>query len=80
MENNDTIDLRKYLSAIKKGWYWYVITFAVFTALAITYHFVRMDQYAVHSSLLIEDDDGESGGAFEEVTLRNSARAVQFLV
>ena len=63
MENNDTIDLRKYLSAIKKGWYWYVITFAVFTALAITYHFVRMDQYAVHSSLLIEDDDGESGGA-----------------
>ena len=53
MENNDTIDLRKYLSAIKKGWYWYVITFAVFTALAITYHFVRMDQYAIHSSLLI---------------------------
>lgn len=61
MENNDTIDLSKYIATIKRHWYWYIISLVAFTALAVTYHFMRMDQYSAHAALLIEDDEGESG-------------------
>ena len=63
MEENDSIDLRKYISAMRKRWYWYLIAFIVMMALGITYHFIHMDVYRTHAIVLIEDDNGESGSA-----------------
>ncbi len=62
MEENDSIDLRKYIKAIRKHWLWYVIALILFMSLGITYHFARMDQFMAHSGILIEDDEGTSGG------------------
>ena len=61
MEENDSIDLRKYINAIRQRWYWYLIAFIVMMGLAITYHFIHMDLYMTHARVLIEDDNGESG-------------------
>ena len=62
MEEKDTIDLRKYVTAAKRGWYWYAISLTLFLALAIFYHFNRMDQFMTHAEILIEEDE-DSGGA-----------------
>lgn len=61
MEENDSIDLRKYINAIRQRWYWYLIAFIVMMGLAITYHYIHMDLYTTHASVLIEDDNGDSG-------------------
>lgn len=62
MEEKDTIDLRKYVKAAKRGWYWYAISLTLFLALAIFYHFNRMDQFMTHAEILIEEDE-DSGSA-----------------
>lgn len=63
MEENDSIDLRKYISAMRRHKYWYLIAFVVMMALGITYHFIHMDAYYTYATVLIEDDNGESGSA-----------------
>ena len=65
MEENDKIDLSKYMSAIKKGRLLYLATFVVLVSLSILYHFIRTDQYQAYSCMLIEDDDGDSGSAMK---------------
>ncbi|MGN0213341.1 MAG: GumC family protein [Muribaculaceae bacterium] len=62
MEEKDTINLRKYIAAAKRGWYWYAASLVLFLSLAIFYHFNRMDQYMTHAEILIEDDE-DSGSA-----------------
>ncbi|MGM9804674.1 MAG: GumC family protein [Muribaculaceae bacterium] len=62
MEENDSIDLRKYIATAKRGWYWYATSLVIFLALAIFYHFYHMDQYMTHAQILIEEDE-DSGGA-----------------
>ena len=62
MEEKDTIDLRKYIAAAKRGWYWYAISLTLFLSLAVFYHFNRMDQFLTHAEILIEEDE-DAGGA-----------------
>lgn len=58
---NDNIDLRKYISAVKRNWYWGVAVFVVVMGLAITYSIIKMPQYESYSMLLIEDNSNGSG-------------------
>lgn len=53
---NDKIDLRKYIKAIKEGWIWGLISFIVVISLAITYCVIKMPQYESYAMMLIEDD------------------------
>lgn len=53
---NDKIDLRKYIKAIKRGWVWGLISFVVILGLAITYCVIKMPQYESYAMMLIEDD------------------------
>lgn len=62
MEENDNIDLRKYIAMARRRWWWYAIAFAVFITLAITYHFIHADSYDIHAGILVEEED-ESGAA-----------------
>ena len=55
MEENDSIDLRKYISAMRKRWYWYLIAFIVMMALGITYHFIHMDVYRTYATAAEEE-------------------------
>ena len=57
---NDKIDLRKYISALKKGWIWGLISFLVIFGLAIVYCVIKMPQYASYAMMLIEDDSDKS--------------------
>lgn len=53
---NDKIDLRKYIKAIKRGWIWGLISFVVILGLVITYCVIKMPQYESYAMMLIEDD------------------------
>lgn len=53
---NDKIDLRKYIKALKKGWVWGLISFVISIGLVITYCVIKMPQYESYASMLIEDD------------------------
>ena len=63
MEEKDTIDLRKYIAAAKRGWYWYAISLTLFLSLAVFYHFNRMDQFLTHAEILIEEDEDAGAAA-----------------
>ena len=41
---NDAIDLRKYIKAVKKGWIWGLISFFIILGLAIAYSVIKMPQ------------------------------------
>lgn len=62
---NDKIDLRKYISAVKRGWIWGLISFLIIFGLAITYSVIKMPQYDSYAMMLIEDEpsSSKSGGA-----------------
>ena len=47
---NDKIDLRKYINAVKRKWYWGVAVFVLVMGMAIAYCFVKMPQYMVFSA------------------------------
>lgn len=53
---NDKIDLRKYIIALKRGWIWGLIVFVLIMGLAITYSIIKMPQYDSTAMMLIEDD------------------------
>ena len=57
---NDTIDLRKYIKAVKKGWILGLISFLVIFGLAIVYCVIKMPQYESYAMMLIEDDSDKS--------------------
>lgn len=60
---NDTIDLRKYIKAVKKGWILGLISFLVIFGLAIVYCVIKMPQYDSYAMMLIEDDSDKSSRA-----------------
>lgn len=64
---NDKIDLRKYIVALKRGWIWGLIVFILIMSLAITYCIIKMPQYDSYALMLIEDDSDKGtrsmGGA-----------------
>lgn len=59
---NDKIDLRKYINAIKRGWILGAIAFAVVMGLVIYYCSIKAPQYETYSQMLIEteSDNGAS--------------------
>lgn len=54
---NDKIDLRRYLTAVCQKYYYYVIAFVIFIALAIMYVSIKQNQYRFHSTILIEEEE-----------------------
>lgn len=57
---NDKIDLRKYINAIKRGWIWGLFSFIIILGLAIVYCVIKMPQYESYAMMLIEDDSDKS--------------------
>jgi capsular exopolysaccharide synthesis family protein len=60
LTEDDSIDLKRYLSLFLSNWYWFVI--ALFIALSVAYGINRYSQkiFSVSSTLLIKDD--QNGG------------------
>lgn len=81
MEENDSIDLRKYLAAIRKYKIWYIVSFVILMGLATTYHFTHMDLYGTYATVLIEDEeDNSSSGALRSIGGGLAAMARSFSI
>lgn len=59
---NDSLDLRRHVRAIKQGKWWFLGSILLFATLAIVYCVRHMPQYDINASLLLEDET-ETGGA-----------------
>lgn len=59
---NDSLDLRRHVRAIKQGKWWFLGSILLFATLAIVYCVRHMPQYDINASLLLEDES-ETGGA-----------------
>ena len=57
---NDKIDLRKYINAIKRGWVFGSISALCILALAVTWCFLKMPQFNSTAMMLIENDSDNS--------------------
>ena len=58
---NDSLDLRRHIRAIKQGKWWFLGSILFFGTLAIFYHMKHMPQYVINSSMLLEDESDGSG-------------------
>ncbi len=59
---NDSLDLRRHVRAIKQGKWWFLGSILLFATLAIVYCVRHMPQYDINASLLLEDET-ETGGS-----------------
>ncbi len=59
---NDSLDLRRHVRAIKQGKWWFLGSILLFATLAIVYYVRHMPQYDINASLLLEDES-ETGGS-----------------
>lgn len=59
---NDSLDLRRHVRAIKQGKWWFLGSILLFATLAIVYCVRHMPQYDINASLLLEDES-ETGGS-----------------
>ncbi len=58
---NDSLDLRRHIRAIKQGKWWFLGSILLFGTLAIFYYAKHMPQYVINSSMLLEDESDGSG-------------------
>ncbi|MBQ7691839.1 MAG: hypothetical protein IJT30_11715 [Muribaculaceae bacterium] len=56
MTNSPTLDLRRQLRAMRRGWPLYLLSLAVMLGLATYYAVNKQDQYKIKGLVLIEDD------------------------
>ncbi|MDE6715068.1 MAG: hypothetical protein K2J74_01135, partial [Muribaculaceae bacterium] len=53
LENNDSLDFRRFWRALSKAKLLYLLSFIFFLAIAIFYCFYRMPQYKTTATILI---------------------------
>ena len=58
---NESLDLRRHIRAIKQGKWWFLGSLLFFITLAIVYNIKHMPQYDINASLLLEDESDGSG-------------------
>ncbi|MBO4814018.1 MAG: hypothetical protein J5523_03580 [Muribaculaceae bacterium] len=58
---NDSLDLRRHIRAIKQGKWWFLGSLLFFITLAIVYNIKHMPQYDINASLLLEEESDGSG-------------------
>lgn len=58
---NDSLDLRRHIRAIKQGKWWFLGSILFFGTLAIFYHMKHMPQYDINATMLLEDESDGSG-------------------
>lgn len=58
---NDSLDLRRHIRAIKQGKWWFLGSILLFGTLAIFYYAKHMPLYVINSSMLLEDESDGSG-------------------
>ncbi|MDP4275406.1 MAG: Wzz/FepE/Etk N-terminal domain-containing protein, partial [Bacteroidota bacterium] len=60
-QQEETIDIKKYLFKILDNWYWFA--FSIFIALAVAYILNRYSEpvYTVNSSVIVRDDENTRG-------------------
>ena len=58
---NDSLDPRRHIRAIKQGKWWFLGSILLFGTLAIFYYAKHMPQYVINSSMLLEDESDGSG-------------------
>lgn len=63
--NEDKLDLRRILSAIRKGWWWYAIAAVALLGLAGFYWVYGYPVYTSNATMLVEDDQDDSSGALK---------------
>lgn len=61
-ENTQTLDLRRYWRAMRRGWWLYVVALAVMMGLATYYALNKQDQYRIKGLVLIEDEKESGAG------------------
>ena len=60
-QENQEIDIRKWVFRILKNWYWFVLCCALFGALGVYYYFSHTYKFTVDASLMIRSTDDSNG-------------------
>lgn len=63
---NDSLDLRRHLRAIKQGKWWFLGSILLFGTLATIYLIGHMPQYEINAMLLLEDESDGGGGSLKK--------------
>ncbi len=63
---NDSLDLRRHIRAIKQGKWWFLGSILLFGTLAVIYLTSHMPQYEINATLLLEDDTDGSGSTLKK--------------
>ena len=63
---NDSLDLRRHIRAIKQGKWWFLGSILLFGTLALVYQIKHMPQYVINSSMLLEDESDGGGGSLKK--------------
>lgn len=71
VRNDGKIDFSRTIYEMKKHWKYYVISFVVCMALAVTYWFKKNPVYMFHANIVIEQEDGASAGGGMMQMMRN---------
>lgn len=71
VRNDGKIDFSRTIYEMKKHWKYYVISFVVCMALAVTYWFKKNPEYMFHANILIEQENGSSTGVGMMQVMRN---------
>ena len=63
---NDSLDLRRHIRAIRQGKWWFLGSILLFGTLAIIYYVKHMPQYDINATMLLEEDNDGGGGALKK--------------
>ena len=59
--NEDKIDLRRYVAAVKRYKWLYVVALVIMLSGSLFFALTREPKYDVYATMLIEDENGSSG-------------------
>ena len=60
-QENQEIDIRKWVFRILRNWYWFVICCGAFGVLGLYYYFSHTPKFQVDSSIMLRTSDSDQG-------------------
>ena len=60
-QQNENIDIKKYLFLILRNWYWFFLTVTITVAIAYLYNRYSKDRYSLSCSIIVSDNDNGYG-------------------
>lgn len=81
LAEDDTIDIKKYVSLLLKNWYWFIVSFVLCMSAAYTITHFTENIYEIDATILIRDDKNKPNQGAEalmsELSLVNNSKSIQ---